>query len=133
MKAVRRAGLALSLMSMGATAMASSPAAHAQTAGTPVSGVMVLVTAKPRVTRDQIMAVMPAEVRQTVQLYLGGKVRQWYSRADGRGAVFLLDAKDVAEARAIMESLPLSQQSLVDDEYIAVSPLQPLGLLMAPR
>ena len=92
---------------------------------------MVLLTVKEGVTRDQVMAVMPAEVRQTVQLYLNGKVREWYSRADGRGAVFLLDAKDVAEAHAVMEGLPLAKQNLMDHEYIAVGPLMPLRLLMA--
>jgi hypothetical protein len=92
---------------------------------------MVILTVKEGVTRDQVMAVMPAEVRQTVQLYLTGKVREWYSRADGRGAIFLLDARDVAEARAVMEDLPLARQNLMDHEYIAVGPLMPLRLLLA--
>jgi hypothetical protein len=126
MKTIRNAVLALSVALMGA----ASVAARAQAPPAPTTGVIVLVTVKAGVTRDQVMAVMPAEIRQTVQLYLGGKLREWYSRADGRGVVFLLDAKDVAEARSIMESLPLGQQRLVDDEYIAVGPLQPLGLLL---
>jgi hypothetical protein len=74
---------------------------------------------------------MPAEIRQTVQLYLNGKIREWFSRADGRGAVFLLDTKDVPEAEAIMDGLPLAKQSLMDHEYIAIGPLLPLRLLMA--
>ncbi|MBN8993388.1 MAG: hypothetical protein J0H42_34565 [Rhizobiales bacterium] len=92
---------------------------------------MIILTVKEGVTRDQVMAVMPAEIKQTVQLYLNGKVREWYSRADGRGAVFLLDARDVAEAHAVMDGLPLAKQNLVDHEYIAVGPLMPLRLLMA--
>jgi hypothetical protein len=43
----------------------------------------------------------------------------------------LLDAKDVAEAHAVMEGLPLAKQNLIDHEYIAVGPLMPLRLLMA--
>jgi len=54
-----------------------------------------------------------------------------YSRGDGRGAVFLLDARDVTEARAIMEDLPLAKQNLMEEEFIAVGPLLPLRLLMA--
>ena len=101
-------------------------------ASSPVAtGVIVILTTKPDVTRDQVMAVLPAEVRATVQLYLQGKIRQWYSRADGRGAVFLLDTKDVAEAQAIMDGLPLGKAHLMDHEYVAVGPLMPLGLLMA--
>jgi len=50
--------------------------------------VMVILTAKEGVTRQQIMNIMPAEVRATVKLYLDGKIRQWYSRGDGKGVIF---------------------------------------------
>jgi hypothetical protein len=92
---------------------------------------MAILTVKAGVTREQVMAVMPAEIRQTMQLYLNGKIREWYSRGDGRGVVLLLDTRDVAEAHAIMEGLPLAKQDLMDHEYIAVGPLLPLRLLMA--
>ncbi|WP_249146530.1 hypothetical protein [Bradyrhizobium japonicum] len=95
------------------------------------TGVMVILTVKAGVTREQVMAVMPAEIQQTVQLYLNGKIREWYSRGDGRGAIFLVDARDVAGAQAIMEDLPLARQDLMDHEYIAIGPLLPLRLLMA--
>ena len=97
------------------------------------TGVFALLTAKPGVTRERIMEIMPAEIRATVQLYLDGKVREWYSREDGRGAVFLLDAADVAEASSIMESLPLAKEHLLDHEYIPVGPLMPLRLLMGSQ
>jgi hypothetical protein len=103
----------------------------AQAQATPTTAVMVILTVKAGVTREQVMAVMPAEIRQTVQLYLNGKIREWYSRGDGRGSVFLLDSRDVAEAQAIMEGLPLATQNLIDHEYIAVGPLLPLRLLMS--
>ena len=95
------------------------------------TGVMVILTVKPGVTRERVMGVMPGEVRQTLQLYLDGKVREWYSRGDGRGAIFLLDTKDVAEASEIMDVLPLTRENLIDHEYIPVGPLFPLRLLMA--
>lgn len=75
------------------------------------------------------MAVMPAEIRATVQLYLEGKVREWYSREDGRGGIFLLNTGDVAEAKSIMESLPLAKEDILDHEDIPVGPLMPLRLL----
>ena len=61
---------------------------------------MVILTAKQGVTPQQIMAVMPYEIRATVKLYLDGKIRQWYSRGDGKGVIFLVDAKTEDEARA---------------------------------
>ena len=111
--------------------MADPSVAQAQAISPTVTGVMVILTAKAGVTRDQVMAFMPAEIRATVQLYLKGKIREWFSRGDGRGVVFLLDTKDVAEAHTIMEGLPLGKENLMDHEYIAVGPLLPLGLLMA--
>ena len=131
MKAIRNVVLALTLTLIGATSMADASVAQAQTTSPTITGVMVILTVKGGVTREQVMAVMPAEIRQTVQLYLNGKVREWYSRGDGRGVVFLLDTRDVTEAQAIMEGLPLAKQNLMDHEYIAVGPLLPLRLLMA--
>jgi hypothetical protein len=111
--------------------MTNSAVAPAQAVSPTTTGVIVILTVKAGVTREQVMAVMPAEIRETVQLYLKGKIREWYSRGDGRGAVFLLDTGDVAEAEAIMESLPLAKQHVMDHEYVAVGPLLPLRLLMA--
>src|SRR5262249_48225767 len=92
--------------------------------------VMVILTAKQGVTRQQIMNVMPAEIRATVKLYLDGRIRQWYSRGDGKGVIFLIDVKTVDEAHAIMETLPLSKENLMDHEYIPVGPLMPLSALI---
>ena len=131
MKAIRNVVLALTLTLIGVISMAHPSVAQAQATSPTTTGVIVMLTVKAGVTREQAMAVMPAEIRQTVQLYLNGKIREWYSRGDGRGAVFLLDTRDVAEAQAIMEALPLAEQNLMDHEYIAVGPLLPLRLLMA--
>jgi hypothetical protein len=94
--------------------------------------VLVIETPKKGVTPQQIMAVIPEEIRATVKLYLDGKVRQWYSRGDGKGVIFLVDAKTEDEARAIMETLALAKEQLVDHQYIPVGPLMPLRVLMGP-
>ena len=105
---------------------------HAQTeiSTSTTTAVFALLEAKPGVTRERVMAIMPAEIRATVQLYLDGKIREWYSREDGKGGVFLLNTRDVAEAKSIMESLPLAKENMLDHEYIPVGPLTPLRLLM---
>ena len=107
--------------------------AQTQTSNSKTTGVFALLTAKPGVTRDEIMRFMPAEIRATVQLYLGGKIRDWYARGDGRGAVFLLNTGDIREAESIMESLPLAKEQLLDHQYIPVGPLMPLGLLIGSQ
>jgi hypothetical protein len=94
--------------------------------------VLVIQTPKPGVTAQQVLAVIPAEIRATVKLYLDGKIREWYSRGDGKGVVFLVDAKTEDEARALMETLPLAKEQLMDHEYIPVGPLMPLRALLGP-
>ena len=94
--------------------------------------VIVIQTPRQGVTPDQIMAVIPAEIRATVKRYRDGKIRQWYSRGDGKGVIFVVDAKTEDEARAIMETLPLAKEHLMDHQYIPVGPLMPLRALMGP-
>ena len=113
-----------------ASALAQTQASPLPPSGVPspkTTEVMVIQTAKQGVTRQQIMNVMPAEIRATVKLYLDGKIRQWYSRGDGRGVVVFLDVKTVDEAQAVMDALPLSKEKLMDHEYVPVGPL-PLGV-----
>jgi hypothetical protein len=93
------------------------------------TAVLVIETPKQGVTPPQIMAVIPEEIRATVKLYLDGKIREWYSRGDGRGVIFLVDVKTEDEARALMETLPLAKEQLIDHEYIPVGPLMPLKAL----
>ena len=91
--------------------------------------VIVIETPKQGVTPQQVMAVIPEEIKATAKLYLDGKIRQWYSRGDGKGVVFVVDAKTEDEARAIMETLPLAKEHLIDHQYVPVGPLMPLRAL----
>ncbi len=106
-------------------------------AQTPVSpkttDVMVRVTPKPGVSREQIQKVLPEEVRATVRLYLEGKIRQWYSRSDGKGVVLIVNATSIADAENMVDTLPLSKTNLVDHEYTELAPLAPLANLIAPN
>ena len=110
--------------------MTDKPPTQSLASTSTTMGIFALLTAKPGVTRERVMAIMPAEIRATVQLYLEGKIREWYAREDGRGAVFLLNARDLDEAKSILESLPLANENLLDHEYIPVGPLMPLRLLL---
>ena len=115
-----------------AFAMVLAPLAQGQS--TPpqpkITGVLTILTPKPGATVEQIMKLMPAEIRSTVPLYLEGKIQQWFTRGDGKGVIFLLNCKDVEEARALMETLPLTKENLMDEQFIPVGPLLPLGILL---
>ena len=121
-------------MSFMLLAFAAVLAPMAQGQSTPplpkITGVVTMLSPKPGVIPEQIMKIMPAEIRATVPLYLDGKIQQWYMRGDGRGVIFILNCKDVEEARALIGSLPLSQANLVDEQFIPVGPLLPLGMLL---
>ena len=124
----------VALLPLASAAQASSGGASGiPSAAIPkTTEVLVIETAKQGVTFQQVMAVIPAEIRATVKLYLDGKIHQWYSRGDGKGVVFLVDAKTEDEARAIMETLPLAKAQLMDTECIPVGPLMPLKALVGP-
>jgi hypothetical protein len=49
-----------------------------------------------------------------------------------RALIFIMDAKNVAEAQALVESLPLARAHLVDLQYTELSPLTPLARLLDP-
>src|ERR1700747_1207322 len=87
-----------------------------------ITGVLTILTPKPGVTAEQIMKIMPAEIRATVPLYLDGKTQPGCTRGEGRGVIFILNCNDVGEPRALIESLPLSKEKLVDEQFIPVGP-----------
>lgn len=96
----------------------------------PTTAVLASLTIKPSVDRVDAMKVLPDEVRATVKLYLDGKIQQWYSRSDGKGVIFVMNCSSVAEAKALMDSLPLSKANLADVEFTPLGPLAPLRLLL---
>lgn len=99
----------------------------------PITNVLVTVKVNPGVRQTpEFSEVMPNEIRETVKLYLGGKISQWYSRADGGGVMFLMNASSVEEAKAAIESLPLGRAGMATAEYVPLRPLAPLGMLIAP-
>jgi len=120
----RPAVLSAALVCLATSAFAQPPAAP------PTTQVLTALTVKNDIDRAQIMKVMPDEVRATVKLYLDGKIQQWYSRSDGRGVIFIINATSVADAKALTDQLPLSKANLATFEYTPLSPLGPLRMLI---
>ena len=82
------------MISLLTAALPLASFAQSQSGGAPgvpvrkTTEVLVILTAKQGVTPQQILPFMPSEIRATVKLYFDGKIRQWYSRGDGKGVVF---------------------------------------------
>jgi hypothetical protein len=96
----------------------------------PTTRVLAIGRLPSGVTRDKLAPVMQQEVRDTVRLYLAGKLDQWFVRRDQSGVVFLLNVSTVAEARTLLEKLPLGEAKLMEFDLIPLGPLTPLGLLL---
>jgi hypothetical protein len=60
-------------------------------------------------TPEQRATILPREVPDTVQLFLAGKIDQWWFRQDGKRVVFLMNVASVEEAQALLEGLPLGK------------------------
>ena len=112
--------------------LAATPLWAQSPASTPATHVLTSLMVKPDVDRGQLMNVMPDEVRETLKLYLDGKIQQWYARSDGRGVIFILNCHTAAEAKAITDGLPLSKANLATFEYTPIGPLAPLRMLLQP-
>ena len=132
MKHALAAGLALISGLAG-----SSGSGHAQpaTASTPTTRILAIGTINPGVDQAKVLAILPNEVRETVTLYLDGKIDQWYSLQDRRGVAFILNVTDPAAAHEMLEKLPLGQAHLMSFELIPLGPLNPLRQLpgMTPK
>ena len=117
-----------------AFAVVSGFSAFAQTPSTgpggPTTRVLAIGHMASGAGRDKVMPVMQKEVRDTVRLYLSGKLDQWFVRRDQNGVVFLLNVTTVDEARALLEKLPLGEAKLMEFDLIPLGPLSPLGLLL---
>jgi hypothetical protein len=92
--------------------------------------VLAILSVKPGVDRKDMAKVMPEEVKETVQLYLDGKIEQWYGRGDGKGVVFILNCSTVEEAKALTGGLPLDKGGYVEFSYMPLGPLAPLHWLL---
>ena len=112
--------------------LAAAPLSAQSPASTPATQVLTSLMIKADVDRAQVLKVMPEEVRETLRLYLDGKIQQWYARSDGRGVIFILNCTTAAEAKAITDSLPLSKANLATFEYTPIGPLAPLRMLLQP-
>jgi hypothetical protein len=94
----------------------------------PVTAVIAMTSLKPGVAQADVMKLVPDEVHVAVQIYLEGKIDQWYTRGDGKGAVILLHCNTEDQAKAILSALPFVKAGYLDVEYIPVGPFQGLRI-----
>ena len=116
-------------------AVSNSGKAQHMTTSTPTTRILAIGTINPGADQAKALAILPNEVRETVNLYLDGKIEQWYSLQDRRGVAFILNVTDPAAAHEMLENLPLGRAHLMSFELIPLGPLNPLRQLsgMMPK
>jgi hypothetical protein len=122
--------LAADLMALS-LCLTTAGSGHAQSAipPTPTTRILAIGTINPGADLAAARAILPAEVRETVKLYLDGKIDQWYSLQGHAGVAFILNVTDPAAAHAMLEKLPLGQAHFMSFELIPLAPLNPLRQL----
>jgi hypothetical protein len=125
--------LALALFASTHGAQVQAQNATASLPSVPTTKILAVGTLAAPLTEDVRKGTMPQEVADTVRLYLGGKIDQWYLRKDGKGVVFLLNLTSVEEAHTLLEGLPLGRAKKMSFELMELGPLSPLGLLLGSK
>lgn len=103
--------------------------AGTETAQTPTTRILAIGTVNPGVDIAAVRSLLPVEVRETVQLYLDGKIDQWFSLEDRNGVVFVLNLTDTKAAAEMLENLPLGRAHLMHFDLMRIGPLNPLRQL----
>jgi hypothetical protein len=135
----RRAGLGVvagALISTGPVALLAQTrvpgeATARSTLAVPTTKLVAIGSFNAKAAPDVWMPILPAEMRATAQLYLAGKIDQWYVKQDQTGVVFIMGLTDPREAHDLLARLPLGQAGLMDFEIIPVGPLSPLRALLS--
>ena len=115
-----------------AALVAAAPGAMAQPASppTPTTRILAIGTIQPGADLQQVRRILPGEMQATAELYLQGKIDQWYSLQGRPGVVFILNVTDLAMAKEMLEALPLGREHLMSFELVPLGPLTPLRQLL---
>jgi hypothetical protein len=130
-RAVLFAGLVLispvASMAQPVPAGTPSPAAGLDV---PTTKLLAIGTFTAKGTPDKWKPLLPAEVRDTVRLYLAGKIDQWYLKQDHSGVVFMMNVTDPKEALELLGKFPLGKAGMMEFQIIPLGPIAPLRVLL---
>jgi hypothetical protein len=112
--------------------VAAAPGALAETPppATPTTKILAIGRFAPGTDMQQVQRTLAAEARATAELYLEGRIDQWYSLESQPGVVFMVNVTDIAAAKVMLEALPLGKAHLMTFELYPIGPLKPLRQLL---
>jgi hypothetical protein len=114
-------------------ARSATPVAPPPSSGfdVPATKLLAIGSFTAKATRDVWQPIPPSEVRETVRLYLAGKIDQWFVKQDQSGVVFIMNLTDPKQAHDLLDKLPLGQAGLMEFQLIPLGPLSPLRALLS--
>ncbi len=91
---------------------------------------MAMDTINPDAPMEEIEALLKEEAEHAWKLYESGVFRELYFRMDQPGVVVMLEAKNIKQARKVLDQLPLVQEGLVTfDTIVPLGPFVPFAEL----
>jgi hypothetical protein len=131
------AGVGVFVVALAAISPSASVAQSAAPTASPSSSLDVPTTKLLAIgsftakgTPDKWKPLLPSEVRDTVRLYLAGKIDQWYLKQDQSGVVFMMNVTDPKEALELLGKFPFGQAGLMEFQIIPLGPIGPLRVLL---
>ncbi|MET4220836.1 hypothetical protein ACVWWG_006321 [Bradyrhizobium sp. LB7.2] len=129
-KLARAVGLVTVLAVISPTASFAQSAPPSSSLDVPTTKLLAIGTFTAKGSPEQWKPLLPAEVRDTVRLYLAGKIDQWYLKQDQSGVVFMMNVTDPKEALELLGKFPFGQAGLMEFQIISLGPIAPLRVLL---
>ncbi|MGY4505771.1 hypothetical protein ACVWYH_009728 [Bradyrhizobium sp. GM24.11] len=129
-KLARAVGLVTVLAAISPTASFAQSAPPSSSLDVPTTKLLAIGTFTAKGSPERWKPLLPAEVRDTVRLYLAGKIDQWYLKQDQSGVVFMMNVTDPQEALDLLGKFPFGQAGLMEFQIIPLGPIAPLRVLL---
>jgi hypothetical protein len=129
-KLARAVGLVTVLAVISPTASFAQSAPPSSSLDVPTTKLLAIGTFTAKGSPERWKPLLPAEVRDTVRLYLAGKIDQWYFKQDQSGVVFMMNVTDPKEALDLLGKFPFGQAGLMEFQIISLGPIAPLRVLL---
>src|SRR6267378_7533074 len=110
--------------------LAQSAAPASSNLDVPTTKLLAIGSFTAKGTPERWKPLLPSEVRDTVRLYLTGKIDQWYLKQDQSGVVFVMNVTDPKEALELLGKFPFGQAGLMEFQIIPLGPIGPLRVLL---
>jgi hypothetical protein len=84
--------------------------------------VVVIASRKENAKPEEFAPYLEDETNHALRMYRDEYVREIYSRADGKGAIVVLECDDEKHAKRLMGELPLAKAGLLSFEIYGTKP-----------